>query len=252
MIIEKINDKNYFIWRRTPWDEKVFQKKTMEITEIVYENIISLREIFKKVNDLVEFERIELVFFRHNSFDKYIKKEAFLNDFQIVEHSYYVRHSNISKITRNRKQLNFRRPKKEDVASIIKIVTDSFSHGRFHEDPNIDEELAKLRYKQWIPQLMKDTNFFVLELKGEVAGFFNYVVNNNTIDLPLSGISSKYSGLGGFMWKEMFKIIDENEEVKQVKIMISATNLTVLNLYTSLDFKIAESLFGYHKHIRRN
>lgn len=252
MITKNINNKNYFKWRRTPWDEKVFGKKTLEITEIVYENLVNLKKIFKEIYDLVEVEKIELVFFRYSSSDNDIKREAFINGFQIVEHSYHVKHSNISKLTQSGKRLSFRKVTPEDTDSVMSIVTDSFLHGRFHEDPNIDLELAKERYKQWILQLMKETDFFVLELKGEVGGFFNYVINNDIIDLPLSGLSRKYSGLGGFMWKDMFKIIDENEDVKQVEIMISASNLAVLNLYTSLNFKITDSLFGYHKHIRRN
>lgn len=50
------------------------------------------------------------------------------------------------------------------------------------------------------------------------------------------------------MWKEMFNLINEKEELKKVEVMVSATNLAVINLYNSLNFKITKSMFGYHKH----
>jgi len=248
MIRENITNESYFTWRRTPWDEQVFEKKTMEILEIVYEDLCYLKTIFDRINSIIDREGMELIFFRFNSDDNQVKHEALNNEFYIVEHSFILKHSDISKISSDKRRLKFRKPTQDDVESVITIAKDSFLHGRFHEDPKIELDLAKKRYAQWIPQLIKETEFYVLEFKGEVIGFFNYVIKNNNIDLPLSGLSKEFTGLGGFMWKEMFNLINEKEELKKVEVMVSATNLAVINLYNSLNFKITKSMFGYHKH----
>lgn len=244
-----LNDNVFFTWRNTPWDENIFKKKTLEILEFKYENEVSLIELFEKIEDLVSENEYEMIYFRYNSSDITLKKYAIAHGFEIVEHSYYVYHQNIKKLNLSKSRLKFRSPEDTDIQKIKEIVRESFLHGRFHEDPFIDLELAKSRYENWIPQLIKETNFFVFEIKGQVAGFFNYTIKDGVLDLPLSGLSKDFSGLGGYMWNDMFEFIRENEETKKIKIMISASNIAVLNLYIGLGFRVSESLFGYHKHI---
>ncbi|MFL0581110.1 hypothetical protein ACH0B6_00965 [Solibacillus silvestris] len=246
-----IDDNHYIKWRNTPWDEKAFQKKTLEILEIHYENEGMLFDIFNRINDIVESEKAEVIYVRYDSSNMAVKRSATKFGYQIVEHSYYVSHPNLKKLALKNTKLKIRDFAKEDEGILKSIVKESFLHGRFHEDPFLGADLAKNRYENWIPQLIEDTNFHIIEIKGEVAGFFNYVIKDDILDLPLSGLSKQYSGLGGYMWNDMFSYIQEKEDVKKVKIMISAANIAVLNLYTALGFKVTESLFGYHKHIQR-
>ncbi|MEC2077307.1 hypothetical protein [Metabacillus fastidiosus] len=251
MNLVEIDESHSFSWRLTSWDEAVFEKKTAELMNFKFKDFEGLRGLFGRINQIVDREKLQLVCLRYNSRDQIFKKLALEHGFNIVEQSYYVTHNKINKIPIVKKNLTFRRPGLKDIPKIQRIAKESFEFGRFHEDPFVDIELAKKRYENWILNLIEETQFYVLDVKGEVAGFFNYVIKENYIDLPLSGIDKQFSGIGSFMWHKMFNFINEVEDVRKAKILISSSNLDVLNLYMIMGFKVKESMFGYHKHIKR-
>ncbi|WP_238402952.1 hypothetical protein [Paenibacillus mesophilus] len=84
----------------------------------------------------------------------------------------YIKHNDISRIPKGRLSLEFHKAKESDIPEIKNIASQSFEHGRFHEDPRINRQLAQQRYENWIDDLIVNTDFYIFYLKDKVGGFF--------------------------------------------------------------------------------
>jgi ribosomal protein S18 acetylase RimI-like enzyme len=212
----------------TPWDSRVFGMKTYEITflsEDVLEEIQNLPGHFTVRVDPLSSKRIlhDYGFYYCDTLvEPYCTPEKFI----AFEHpSIYISRSVIEK-------------------DLIAIAHGAFLHGRFHRDFWIKRKLADLRYDMWLRDLYNSGDVLGLMCHDEVAGFFGLSTNK----IVLHALSEEYrgKGLAKYFWsagcREMFHL-----GYREITSSVSASNVTVLNVYSSLGFRFRNPLDIYHR-----
>jgi GNAT superfamily N-acetyltransferase len=152
-------------------------------------------------------------------------------------------HCNILRLRRlNHSEISV--SKQVDMQQALKICHGAFEHGRFHRDFNLSRAVADLRYDNWLKQLLAAEQVYGLYWHEELAGFIAYSGNN----LLLHAVAEAYrgKGLAKFWWSTVCSelLVAGCDEVKS---SISASNLAVLNLYTSLGFSFNHPQDVYHR-----
>ena len=247
-----LDENNNCDWRLTPWDKRAFGLETSEILNIKFTD--KLEGLFELIDKENIKNNIALSFFRHDSNDQQLKRIATSKKFFITEFSLYAYNYDLSNIKKSRLNLDFMLLKKDnikEVNEVKEIASTSFCHGRFHEDPIVGLELAQKRYNFWIDDLIDSTNVYYFKIKNKVAGFFCYKVSDEWLDLPLAGLSEDAKGIGGFFWANMFNYLYLESGIKKIKMLISGSNIPVINLYSSFGFSFRDPLFGYHKYYKK-
>lgn len=131
----------------------------------------------------------------------------------------------------------------EDVESLLHLCEGTFTYGRFHRDPFIDNKLADQRYKQWLNDIVSQGTVYGLMMQDQIAGFI--ATRNN--QLQLHAIAKQYRGKGfaKYWWSLVCKeLFDCGYE--EISSSISAANLATLNLYAGLGFKFTNAVDVYH------
>lgn len=134
--------------------------------------------------------------------------------------------------------------KEIDKEQALVICHGAFIHGRFHRDFNLAKEAADQRYDNWLKQLLEIQQVYGLYWQGGLAGFIGY--NGNT--LVLHALAKKYRGkrLSKYWWSAVCSELLALGNV-EVKSSISATNIAVLKLYSSLGFSFNNPQDIYHR-----
>ena len=131
-----------------------------------------------------------------------------------------------------------------DEKQALEICHGSFEHGRFHRDFNLPRIAADLRYDNWLKQLLEAQQVYGLYWHKALAGFICYSSNN----LVLHAVKKHYrgQGLSKYWWSAVCSelLASGHDEIKS---SISATNIAVLNLYTSLGFTFKHPQDIYHR-----
>lgn len=138
----------------------------------------------------------------------------------------------------------------EDVDQIVHIAGVAFTTGRFALDWRLDPSDNQRRYQGWVRNSFADAahNIWKATKSTEVVGFFI------TEDLPLSvtywhltAIAPAWQGhgMGRRLWLAM---IDQSRNAGQafIKTTVSGHNVSVINLYASLGFRLHEPRSTYH------
>lgn len=134
-----------------------------------------------------------------------------------------------------------------DTEHMLSIFNGAFTHGRFHRDFNLSNVDADLRYNNWLKQLIQAQQVYGLYWQGELAGF----IGNNGGNLILHAVSEEYrgKGLSKYWWSLVCtELLSSGQQ--EIKSSISAANLAVLNLYSSLGFSFISSQDIYHRLLR--
>jgi hypothetical protein len=245
----KINDSNYISFDNTEWNSRALGYLTNEIYDIQFDSIELANELFNQFETNCLDNNIIYTSLRINPNSK-IKKEilerfGFIN----VETSILVNGS-LKNVKENKILSKFKFTLREcedtDVNTIKQIASTDFNHGRFFEDHIIDVGVAKVRNSNWIDDLRKKSKVLVGEYDGVVFGFMALKANNLIVNLELGGVDSKYSHLAYSFWYKIFEYL-KNENNLSVNALISAHNISVINLYSFFDFKFKESYIGYRK-----
>jgi len=129
------------------------------------------------------------------------------------------------------------------------ICRHAFTHGRFHRDFNLPDELADQRYIQWLNQLHTDGGVIGLLYEGQLAGFIAHQMDENRHDaLVLHALSESFRGrnLAKYMWSRACSY-RFSQGAEQLSSSVSAANLPVLNLYASLGFRFKGAVDIYHR-----
>lgn len=134
--------------------------------------------------------------------------------------------------------------KEIDRRAALAICHGAFTHGRFHRDFSLARSAADLRYDNWLVQLLDAGTVYGLYADGELAGFIGY----HGSSLVLHALAEKFRGRGlsKFWW---CLVIDELFASGHTCIgsSISASNMAVLNLYSSLGFSFRHPQDIYHR-----
>jgi len=131
-----------------------------------------------------------------------------------------------------------------DFEQALAICHGAFAYGRFHRDFNLPKAAADLRYDNWLKQLHEAQQVYGLYWQGLLAGFIGYSANS----LVLHAVAEKYRGKGWakYWWSAVCGelLVTGHHEVMS---SISATNLAILNLYSSLGFSFRNPQDVYHR-----
>jgi hypothetical protein len=135
----------------------------------------------------------------------------------------------------------------EDYEAIKTISRDDFDHSRFHEDINIDRELARTRFYNWVEDLIRqEKEIYVVRLKGEIIGFNIQHVEGDTAHIILTGCKKSKSVLSVALWQAVIMDLKERN-IRNFATLISAANTGVFNLYCYFQFKVMNTLVGMHR-----
>lgn len=131
----------------------------------------------------------------------------------------------------------------DDIQKTSSMIYDNFKYDRFHRDFNIPQNLGDLRYNLWLEDLWKTNQVFVLKLFGDFAGFWAY--SNHQILLHALSKNYQGKGLSKYFWSVACKKLFE-KGYQELTSSISASNVPVLNLYSSLGFNFRNPVDIYH------
>jgi len=234
----------------TPWNTKALQGKSLEIDSIESSPDNS-------INVLSEFcvqkskESYVLIASRIPANSIELKKTYFECEFITVEHTLDVSIFGLDldkiNVISNKFPVIVEDYKTNNIEEIEDISASEFSFGRFYEDPFIHPEIAKVRNKNWISDLINQESIIkILKKKNNVVGFMAYKVEENRVDLVLGGIKEKYRHMAYGFWANIFLGL---KDVKEIHTVISSSNIDVLNLYKYFGFKFESPQFGFHKHL---
>lgn len=242
---------NRIEYELSPWDSRVLNIPTLNITSIIIEDIDSSYEIINQfimnVSSMYKF-----ISYRHNGNNIDLTKLLIDAGFVIVEKSYI-----IEKTIFNSDNLFFSQNKfqitnnlgSQDIEEIKEIAKNSFNYGRFFEDPFISNLIAKQRNLNWIDDISmsNDIKLVALEKNKKIRGFMAYKELEDHIDLLLGGVDSNFSHLAFDFWNKFLQLycID-----KTVKTVISCSNIPIINLYSKMGFIFKDVLTGFHLHIK--
>lgn len=131
-----------------------------------------------------------------------------------------------------------------DPAAILSICHGAFSHGRFHRDFALPRERSDLRYDNWLTQLLDSNNVYGLFRENELGGFIG--VNKANLVLHAVAPSMRGQGLAKYWWHAVISELFAAGH-PTVTSSVSASNVAVVNLYSSLGFSFLDPLDIYHR-----
>lgn len=241
-------DDTRLYWINTPWDQKFFSLKTVEIIKVENKSPVNLE---KCLRELSKVTCAELTYGRFNAADILTKKVFYSLGYYSAETSASVTLSKIQDYHLPRIYNNRLLPIKSFVNSdaewISTNIVKSFQYSRFHEDPNIDNKLCDKRMKGWSEDLIsRGTKCLVYKSLDTPHSFMFYTMDKNQVTLILGG-SIKGSELHApFFWASIINHF-KSMGVSKISTRISLANSGALSLYQNLGFKIGSVLIDYHK-----
>jgi hypothetical protein len=251
-----INKNNYLKHHLTPWNDKVLNYLSNEISEFKFESLKNADKLLKDLeltclNEQIQFTSIR--FDGNNLETKYVLSK---NDYYFAEASYVLikNISNISllsnKIPKLKIEVEFYKMSELSegyLSDILNIASKSFNHGRFAEDFNFNKKVSNIRNQNWIfNELNGDNEISILKCKNNVVGFMMFSIIDDNASLLLGGIEDKYRIMAYNFW---FKLLEHLHfrSIVNINVIISAANTSVVNIYSFFEFKFSNFLLGFHK-----
>ncbi|MFM6348105.1 MAG: GNAT family N-acetyltransferase [Dolichospermum sp.] len=220
----------------TPWDSRVFGVNT---SEILYTSEINLQTTLQRI-------------FKEKSLGHYTIKINPLAPKKILhEFGFYYCDTLIEPYCSPERIVKYDQEgidisesvNREELSLLSNIIYSTFTYDRFHRDFNINPHLADVRYDLWLQDLWKNEQVFTLRYSGKIAGFWAY--SNNKILLHALSQEYKGKGLSKYFWSlACVKLLAKGHQ--EITSSISASNLAVLNLYSSLGFRFRNAVDIYH------
>ena len=213
--------------KETPWDSKVFGIDTFEIFEPV-------KEVFDAIQKVKGHYTV--------------KVDPLFSNNILKEYGFYYCDTLIVPVVSKNKFIFFENLdvsliKDFDIEAVVEGSKDIWQHGRFHKDPNIDNEMADLRHANWVRDIYLKGNCFVFLMNGELAGFFGFEGNKIVLHALFKDFQGK--GLAKYFWSIACKELFDNGN-DELSSSISVSNIPVLNLYRSLGFAFKDPRDVYH------
>lgn len=236
----------FLIYQDNPWDKRSMNKNVSEILEIegAGKDLDILLNTYK---DYCKQADKDMSITRVDSEDQEKRDLLIKNEFQMTEISYRIscRRDQIN----NAESLQGEFTTECNVQELFSLANNMFSHGRFAEDPMIDQNASNARYRYWISDMLDNSDRIIkkvfMKKKGALIGFMFYEQEKKEVCLKLGGVTRKFVHLAPQFWSHVLSSFDKGTMIKTV---ISARNIRVLNLYSSFGFKVYQALVGYHKH----
>ena len=243
------------VYRKTPWDNKVFNIETKEILNIDYQSIDDIEKLIQSFEST--FDNNGLMYFRVDSNERILKEK-------LLSNGYYICETSINLISKNIQRFDFNKIFKKDyilnsnlnidyIEQLKEICFSSFNYSRFHEDPFLKKEESKERYRNWIGDLVKQNKKILFYEKNKIVYSFMFyeIIEKDTVTLLLGGSKNSFGQMTPIFWTSVFNFL-KNKGIKTINVTVSAANITILNLYLMNGFLIKNSTLDYHKLIYKD
>jgi ribosomal protein S18 acetylase RimI-like enzyme len=143
-------------------------------------------------------------------------------------------------------------------ASLPKIAETCFRWSRFHLDPQIPVGLANLIKRRWIESYVegrRGSALYVAEVDNTVAGFLAVLEatsqSRTVAVIDLIGVASEHQGRGvGAALVRSF-VNDWQGRAAELRVGTQAANIQSLRFYETSGFRVVESNYVLHAHVRR-
>ena len=148
---------------------------------------------------------------------------------------------------------NVRDAKRTDFPEICDIAKVAFTHDRFHQDPDIPNEVANTIKRDWASgysnwsETSDERKMFVATSCGYVAGFLAMRKGGTqTYVLDLIGVHPSHQGQG--IGKALVDQFIVKSEWWDMEVTTQISNTASLRLYQQAGFQIVDSKFVFHLH----
>jgi dTDP-4-amino-4,6-dideoxy-D-galactose acyltransferase len=143
-----------------------------------------------------------------------------------------------------------------DADEIEAIAARCFTYSRFHLDPAIGRERANEIKRQWAGNACRGRAraVYVAREQGKVAGFLAVLVDDTAgkkdAIIDLVGVETTYQGRGaGLAMSNMF-VEQWRNRASRLRVGTQISNIAALRLYESIGFRVAETSYVLHAHVR--
>lgn len=238
-------------WRYTPWDQRVFGMKTVELLNIDATNF-ALAEM--EIAGLEKLTEADFIYGRVDSRERNTIKLLTSLGYYNCETTLQVTLARLQKYELPKiyakRSLTLEQISENDLENIAVCAGKAFFHTRFHEDPFLDNELCNKRIEFWVKDLFTDqavNNFTYRNGKGEITSFmFWRRTCDVSVELILGGSFEGFGLYAPYFWGSIISNF-KSSGINKISTTISAANLGVLSLYTSLGFSVSNTKFDFHK-----
>jgi len=176
-------------------------------------------------------------------------------DFLLMECYVLLKHD-LAIIPAPASRFNIRPFNEDDVPVLEQIAARSFVSSRFHMDPLIPQEVARLSRSEWVKNSCagRADGVFVAEADVEQAGFVICNIKTKDLDkfgiLDLIAVAPKYQGQKiGFDLTVSFLDFCAANQLGWGLVGTQAHNITSIRTYERTGFLFSESFYSFHKHI---
>jgi len=233
-----------------PWDSEVFNRNVAQISKFEIKNSKELIKDFSFYQKWCAQKKIDFSSCRllHSQMNEGFFLET--QGFRFIELNYQPVLNNLEKFDFPVSSIDISLAESSDQETLANVAETLFNNERFHQDPQIETNLAHKRYRIWLENAFKQNHQTVLKciLNQEIVAFFvvEYPEPNHCF-WSLVGMLPKYQGkgLGKIVWQAMLKY-HQQELVKTVSTSISSHNVAVFNLYVALGFRFPEPYTTFH------
>lgn len=128
---------------------------------------------------------------------------------------------------------------------VLAIAEEAFQGGRYHRDFQVPNEMADLRYRNWVNDLIEQNLILAYKQDGRVAGFFAYQEENILLLAMHRNIRGQSFAIpfAAACVKEQFRRTDKTQLITS----ISPSNPASLNVFINLGFRLRAGKDIYHK-----
>ena len=251
----RISDRTTLEYRDAPWDQRTLGYPCLEITSLIGTDEAELAALLARFDAEADRHDAGFAYTRVSGDAKAQRRALSEAGFYHAESSYRVAHSQVQRATATdrylRRGTELRPALETDFEAIADILERAFEHGRLHEDLYITRELAGLRYRRWLPDLVaQHAEIYAYVAGSEVIGLHVQRRSGDVADLIVTGVKSSHALMGVPLWAEVMRLI-RSQGVREARTLISAANVPIMNLYSRLEFTFQELLCGYHKRFAR-
>ena len=143
-----------------------------------------------------------------------------------------------------------------DAAAIEQIAAHCFTFSRFHLDPKIGLTRANEVKRKWARNACRGraSAVYVARQKNQVSGFLAVLESKSDSGtdaiIDLVGVDAAYQGRGGGRALSTMFIEQWQGRADRLRVGTQISNIPAMRLYESIGFRVAETSYVLHAHVR--
>lgn len=133
----------------------------------------------------------------------------------------------------------------DDIASLLDMARDAFTHSHFHRDFNVDKAAADRRFENWLRQLHAAGKVYRLTWEDSLAGFLAHV-GGGRIGLYATAKPHLGRDRSRLLFGACCADLLGRGETELIS-SFSASNLAIANIFAALGFSFTKVVDIYHR-----